>query len=130
VECVYTRALYAYHADTAPASCTSVYITNSIGEVDPFTNIASVTAGFTWDPDTLPRSHISRARVRPMIKALPVEKMAMSSKNVPKNSAMSARTFMIILHLFDNFLERICAVLDRALRINAARDVHCLQFLH
>lgn len=37
---------------------------------------------------------------------------------------------MIILHLFDNFLERICVILDRALRINAARDIHGLQFLH
>jgi hypothetical protein len=59
--------------------------------------MARDTAGFTWEPEIPPRRYTFKANVRPITRALPVAKMDISSKKVPKNSATKGSTFILFL---------------------------------
>jgi hypothetical protein len=55
----------------------------------PFRNIARLTAGLTCPPLKSPIKKMTKASVKPMTRALPVTKMLIKSKKVPKNSAIN-----------------------------------------
>jgi len=62
---------------------------------DPFRKKASVTAGFTWPPLILERSHTIRVSIAPIKTGFPVTSILRTKRNVPKNSARSGKTFII-----------------------------------
>jgi hypothetical protein len=57
--------------------------------------MARETAGFTWPPLREPMQKMMRASVRPITSALPVARILIKRRKVPRNSARRFRKFMV-----------------------------------
>ena len=87
--------------DVAAKSCETTYPPNSAPVIALLINIARDTAGFTCAPEMPPTRRMIKAKVAPMINALPVAKMEINSKKVPRNSTRKGRVFILSITILE-----------------------------